>query len=185
MADDGLDPGRDAERMFQAIGGRFFGKYRGLVVSNTDPTSRGRLQVQAPAVMGEESVWAAPCVPYAGDSVGFFALPPVGAGVWVEFEAGDPSYPIWTGCYWTDGQIDAADALPTVKFFKTDAFTLRIDDAQGEMVIETATGSRITINATEIKLEALQVTQSAQGCKTALTPASFDVNDGTFTVLPG
>jgi hypothetical protein len=174
---------RDAERMFEAVGGRFFGKYRGLVVGNLDPTGRGRLQVRAPAVMGEEVVWAAPCVPYAGNGVGLFALPPVGAGVWIEFEAGETSYPIWSGCYWADGQIDAADAVPTVKFWKTEGFTLRMDEIAGELVIETATGSRITVGATEIKLEALQVTQAAQGSKTSLTPAAFDVNNGAWTVI--
>jgi len=181
--DSGRDSGAATERMFHAMDGRFFGKYRGLVVGNVDPTSRGRLQVQVPAVMGEESVWAAPCVPYAGDGVGFFALPPVNAGVWVEFEAGDPSYPIWSGCFWADGQIAAGDAVPTIKFFKTDSFTIRLDDAQGEMVIETKTGSRITLNATDLKLEALQVSQVAQSAKTTLTPASFDVNDGALAVL--
>jgi uncharacterized protein involved in type VI secretion and phage assembly len=180
--DSARDPGTETERMFHAIGGRFFGKYRGIVIGNVDPTSRGRLQVQVPAVMGEETVWAAPCVPYAGDGVGFFALPPVNAGVWVEFEAGDPSYPIWSGCFWADGQIAAADALPTIKFFKTDSFTIRIDDALGEMVIESKTGSRITLNATDLKLEALQVSQVAQTAKTTLTPASFDVNNGALAV---
>src|SRR6266851_5342963 len=120
--DSARDSGAETERMFDAIGGRFFGKYRGLVAGNVDPTSRGRLQVQVPAVMGEETVWAAPCVPYAGDGVGFFALPPV-------------------------------------KFFKTDSFTIRLDDILGEMVIETKTGTRITLNATDLKLEAIQVSQ--------------------------
>ena len=121
----------ETERMFHALDGQFFGKYRGLVVDNTDPTYRGRLQVKVPAVMGEETLWAEPCAPYAGDGVGFFALPPANAGVWVEFEAGDPRYPIWSGCFWACGQIDAADAAPSIKFFKTDSFTIRIDDEQG------------------------------------------------------
>src|SRR5437763_17049447 len=61
----------ETERMFHALDGQFFGKYRGLVVDNTDPTHRGRLQVKVPAVMGEETLWAEPCAPYAGDGVGF------------------------------------------------------------------------------------------------------------------
>ena len=27
-------------------------------------------------------------------------VPPIGAGVWIEFEQGDPDYPIWTGGFW-------------------------------------------------------------------------------------
>jgi len=172
----------ETERMFHALDGQFFGKYRGVVVDNTDATNRGRLQVKVPAVMGEETLWAEPCAPYAGDGVGFFALPPANAGVWVEFEAGDPRYPIWSGCFWACGQIDAADAAPSIKFFKTDSFTIRIDDEQGEMVIETKTGSRITVNGTEVKLEAAQVSQVTQGGKTELTSASFSVNDGALAV---
>jgi uncharacterized protein involved in type VI secretion and phage assembly len=172
----------EMERMFHALDGQFFGKYRGVVVDNTDTPNRGRLQVKVPAVMGEEKLWAEPCVPYAGNGVGFFALPPADTGVWVEFEAGDTRYPIWSGCFWAEGQIAAADAAPSIKFFKTDSFTIRIDDEQGEMVIETKTGSRITINGTDVKLEATQVSQVAQTAKTALTPASFSVNDGALAV---
>ena len=181
-----MDSARDAvtetERMFHALDGQFFGKYRGVVVDNTDSGYRGRLQVKVPAVMGDEKIWAEPCVPYAGNGVGFFALPPTETGVWVEFEAGDTRYPIWSGCFWADGQIAAADAVPSIKFVKTDSFTIRIEDAEGEMVIETKTGSRITVNGTEVKLEAMQVSQVAQAAKTELTPASFSVNDGALAV---
>ena len=48
-----------------------------------------------------------PCAPFAGSGVGFFALPPVGANVWVEFEGGDPDYPIWSGCFWGAGEVPA------------------------------------------------------------------------------
>ena len=180
--DSTRDSVTETERMFSALDGQFFGKYRGVVVDNADSTNRGRLQVKVPAVMGEEKLWAEPCVPYAGDGVGFFALPPTETGVCVEFEAGDPRYPIWSGCFWADGQIAAADAVPSIKFFKTDSFTIRIDDAEGEMVIETKNGSRITVNGTEVKLEAMQVSQVAQAAKTELTPASFSVNDGALAV---
>jgi uncharacterized protein involved in type VI secretion and phage assembly len=32
--------------------------------------------------------------------MGIYAIPPKNAGVWVEFEQGDPNYPIWSGCWW-------------------------------------------------------------------------------------
>ena len=44
-----------------------------------------------------------PCVPLAGPTgppMGVYMVPPIGAGVWVEFEQGDPNYPIWVGCRW-------------------------------------------------------------------------------------
>ena len=82
----------------------YFGKYRGMVVNNVDPEFRGRLLVQVPEVLGVvPSSWAEPCVPLAGPTgppMGIYLVPPIGAGVWVEFEQGDPEYPIWVGCRW-------------------------------------------------------------------------------------
>ncbi len=97
----------------------FFGKYRGVVKSNQDPLGRGRLQVIVPQVLENSPAWAMPCVPYAGKERGFFAMPDVGTGVWVEFEAGNPSFPIWTGCFWNKDDIPRADSVPEIKFFKT------------------------------------------------------------------
>lgn len=77
---------------------KFFGKYRGKVESNEDPLGLGRVQVSVPSVLGEGTrAWAMPCVPYAGAGVGVFLIPPAQANVWVEFEAGDPAFPIWAG----------------------------------------------------------------------------------------
>ncbi len=77
---------------------------------------QGRIQVSAPAVLGgTHARWAMPCVPYAGPGVGLFAIPPVGANVWVEFEGGDLDYPIWTGCFWGIGEVPAVPAVPQVE----------------------------------------------------------------------
>ena len=67
--------------------GPYLGKWRGTVVDNTDPESRGRLKVFVPGVANTTLVsWAMPCFPVAGLLSGFFAVPPPQAGVWVEFE---------------------------------------------------------------------------------------------------
>ena len=80
---------------------RFFGKYRGIVVNTLDPERLARLQATVPDVVGaESSTWAMPSLPFASPGAGFVAIPPVGAGVWIEFEQGDPDYPIWSGCWW-------------------------------------------------------------------------------------
>lgn len=170
--------------MLELLRSRYYGKYRGLVVSNDlDPTRRGRIEVTVPAVLGDQKVWAMPCVPYAGKDVGFHMLPPVGGGVWVEFEAGDPSYPIWSGCYWAADDIAADDARAAVKFIRTDKLTLRIDDAKGEMVIETATGARITVSPLAIKLEAIEVESIAKTRSVKVTPARVSINDGVQEVV--
>ncbi|WP_118136106.1 phage baseplate assembly protein V [Oceanicella sp. SM1341] len=170
------------EDLYAALQDRFFGKYRGEVVNNTDPEKRGRLEVLVPNVMGPQAVWALPCVPYAGPGEGFFALPPAGAKLWVEFEGGDTNFPVWTGCFWGSGEIDAPDAGPAVKFLRTPAATVRIDDAAGTVTVETTDGARLTLGAGEIRLEAPQVTLEANGARLVLTPAGLDVMNGAFAV---
>ncbi|MET0357381.1 MAG: phage baseplate assembly protein V [Cellvibrio sp.] len=80
---------------------RYYGKYRGTVVFNVDPEQRGRIMAMVPDVLGIiPSSWAMPCFPVAGKQNGFYAIPKVGDGVWIEFEQGDPNYPIWVGSFW-------------------------------------------------------------------------------------
>jgi uncharacterized protein involved in type VI secretion and phage assembly len=177
MRDDTVDALLDAATR------RFYGKYRGVVADNNDPTHRGRVQVSVPAVMGTTAVWAMPCVAYAGAGVGLFLIPDVGSGVWVEFEAGNPSYPIWVGCFWGDGQIDTADAVPTIKFLKTTSLTIRIDDDSGELTIANSAGSSIKLSALEIEIKSKTVTQTTDATKTVLDSLQFDVNSGAFTVV--
>ena len=72
----------------------------------------GRIKARVPDVLGDrESGWAMPCAPFGGSGMGFIALPSVDAGVSIEFEYGDPDYPIWSGCWGRGlGRRDAAGA---------------------------------------------------------------------------
>ena len=84
----------------------FFGKYRGKVTGNKDPLHLARLLVEVPAILGDrQDSWAMPATPYAGKDIGFFTIPPVGTNIWVEFEGGDPDYPIWAGCFWGEDEL--------------------------------------------------------------------------------
>lgn len=108
---------------------RFYGKYRGTVQNNVDPMLMGRLLVSVPSVLGSAGTgWAMPCVPFAGPGVGLWFLPPNGADVWVEFEGGDPDYPIWCGGFWRLGQTPAVPAIPQMKVLATDTFKLTINE---------------------------------------------------------
>ena len=79
----------------------YYGKYRGIVINNIDPEQRGRIVVLVPDVYGMvPGMWAMPCLPIAGMQQGTYMVPQVGASVWIEFEKGDPEYPIWVGGFW-------------------------------------------------------------------------------------
>jgi hypothetical protein len=129
----------------------FFGKYRGQVAANKDPLHLGRIQVKVPAVFGTgQSSWAMPCTPYAGKDLGWFAIPPVNSNVWVEFEGGDPDYPIWTGCFWGEDQLPQlarVEEPDKVQVFRTPygiTFTLsNLGENKGlTIVVETPTVER-------------------------------------------
>jgi uncharacterized protein involved in type VI secretion and phage assembly len=159
---------------------KFFGKYRGKVENNIDPMQLGRVQVSVPAVLGEGSMsWAMPCVPYAGSGVGFFAIPPVGANVWVEFEGGDPDYPIWSGCFWGVGEVPALPAIAEMKVLKTDMGTITLNDLPGAggITIETTTGMKIVISALGIEIN------NGQGGSIKLTGPQVSVNEGALEVI--
>ena len=88
----------------------YLGKYRGIVSDNKDPFFIGRVRAKVKDLGDEEFGWAMACTPFAGKGAGFFAIPDVGVGVWIEFEHGDPEYPIWSGCWWgvaTDTPVPA------------------------------------------------------------------------------
>jgi hypothetical protein len=159
---------------------QFFGKYRGTVANNMDPLQQGRVQVSVPAVLGDGSLsWAMPCVPYAGNGVGFFAIPPTGANIWVEFEGGDPDYPIWSGCFWGTGEAPAVPALPLQKVFKTDTATITLDDTPGAggITIETISGMKIAFTIAGIEIS------NAQGGAIKFTGPQVSVNNGALEVV--
>lgn len=159
-----------------------FGKHRARVVGNRDPDKLGRIEVLVEEVRGQNvTEWALPASPYAGSGVGFFAIPPVGANVWVEYEGGNLDVPIWSGCFWVKGEIASEDAVPEVLFIKTKQASIRIDASAGELTIELQ-GAKITLSASEAKVEAPQIGLSANGAKVELTASGLDALQGALTV---
>jgi len=142
--------------MSNTSGPPFYGKYRGIVTDNRDPWNQGRIKARVQDIFGEnDSGWALPSSPYAGDGVGLFLIPPVDAWVWIEFEHGDPEYPIWSGCFWAQGQTPVNPAMPEKKVLKTDLGTITLDDTRGSggITIETTAGMKIEINSQNILID--------------------------------
>jgi hypothetical protein len=171
----------DIERLFEEMESRFFGKYRGTVVDNRDPLGGNRLEVRVPGVSGRETKWALPCVPYAAADLGLHAIPPVGASVWIEFEAGELDHPIWVGCFWDEGEQVPGDS-PEIVVLKTPGATIKIED-RGTVEIETTGGTKLVMSGNEISLEAPSIRQNANGGTTEVSAAGFDAQNGAFTVI--
>ncbi|HUH98333.1 MAG TPA: phage baseplate assembly protein V [Anaerolineales bacterium] len=142
---------------------RFYGKYRAKVSDNSDPLNRGRLRVKVPEVLGDvESGWAVPCAPYAGADKGWFVIPETDDVVWVEFEAGDPSRPIWVGSWYGDGDLpndpSGSQATTQTKIFKSQSgLIIDLDDSATEIKISDSSGSNlldIQVNAGKIVVKA-------------------------------
>jgi len=114
--------------------GRFYGKYSGQVTDNEDPDKLGKVKVKVPSVLGTDlEVWARPCLPYA-----HFFIPAVQTRVWVEFEAGDPQFPLWVGVLYASGEVPpGADVSPPeVRVIKTAAgHRVELGDKDGEEYI--------------------------------------------------
>lgn len=165
---------------------RFYGKYRGTVINNIDPLKMGRLMAQVPDVLGSSpSTWAMPCLPIAGKQMGMFVLPQIGAGVWVEFEQGDPDYPIWVGCWWgsaAEVPALAQAAPPGVDNFvvqTTGQNTLMISDVPGPtggFLLKSTTGALIAINQTGITIS------NGQGATIMMTGPTVTINQGALVI---
>lgn len=162
----------------------YFGKYRGTVANNVDPMLMGRVQVSVPSVLGSGTLsWAMPCVPYAGPAVGWFAIPPVNANVWVEFEGGDPDFPIWAGCFWgLASDVPVSPAVAEQKMLKTDGIELSISDQPGaggvtlkidSPAVSTPISLVMDSNGVELKLDPSKVTVTVNGIEISNSPSTL------------
>jgi uncharacterized protein involved in type VI secretion and phage assembly len=165
---------------------QFFGKYRGVVTNIKDPAFLGRVKAKVPDVLKDrESGWATACVPFTGQGTGFWALPSVGAGVWIEFEHGDPDHPIWTGGWWGGPLDPPPDAKVPVPFqqkiiLKTaGGSSLILDDTPGTggIFIKTSTGQKISLTKLGIEID------NGAGGKISMKANLVSVNNGGLDVI--
>lgn len=167
---------------------RYYGKYRGIVVGNQDPQQIGRVQVQVADVLGATSSgWAMPSLASAGAQAGIFAVPPTGSQVWVEFEQGDPDYPILAGSFHgsqADVPPGANSPAPTpggqnIVIQTTGQSSLVISDSpptatSGGIVLQSGSSS-IVINDTGIYISNGQATISLIGSTVAINDTALTI----------
>jgi uncharacterized protein involved in type VI secretion and phage assembly len=167
--------------------GKFYGKFRGIVLNNVDPEQLGRIQVIVPDVSNIiPTTWALPCVPIAGKQMGTYVVPQVGAGVWVEFEQGDPNYPIWVGGYWGVAAEVPSLALagvpgnPNIVLQSMLQNVIVVSDLPGPtggIMLKSTTGASIIVNDTGIYI------QNGKGASIVMTGPTVTINDGALVVV--
>jgi len=165
----------------------FYGKYRGTVINNIDPEQRGRIQAMVPDVSSLlPTSWALPCAPVGGLQLGIFAVPTIGAGVWIEFEHGDPDLPIWSGCFWgTAAEVPllshlAPPAVPAITMQTTLQNGILISDVPGPtggIMLKSTTGATLIVNDTGIYI------QNGKGASIVMVGPSVTVNAGALVVI--
>jgi len=165
---------------------KYYGKYRGTVLQNVDPEQLGRIQATVPDVSGLlPTSWAMPCVPVAGKQSGVYLVPQIGAGVWIEFEQGDPDYPIWTGGFWGIAAEVPALALagnpasPSLVLQSGLQNTLSISDLPGPtggILLKATTGAMIMVNEIGITIS------NGQGATIVLAGPTVTINNGALVV---
>jgi hypothetical protein len=172
-------------------GQKFYGKYRGTVVNNVDPEQRGRIQAIVPAVSNVvPTSWAMPCVPMAGKQQGAFMVPQMGAGVWIEFEGGDPDKPIWVGGFWgIAAEVPPLALLPppippgqNIVLQTTLQNTLLLSDSTpspltGGIILKSPTGAMIVVNDTGIYI------QNGKGASIVMAGPTVTINNGALVVI--
>lgn len=175
----------DADMKLPGKRKQYFGKYRGTVINNVDPELRGRIQALVPDVAGVfPTGWALPCLPGAGANNGVYAVPPIGAGVWMEFEGGDPDYPIWVGGFWgsTAERPVLSQLVPpgvpgiTLQTLSGNGIVISDVPGTGGILIQCRTGASILVNDVGI------VIQNGKGASIALTGPTVALNAGALAV---
>lgn len=166
---------------------KYYGKYRGTVLQNVDPMQMGRIQVIVPDVSAIlPSSWAMPCVPIAGKQMGSYFVPQIGSGVWVEFEQGDPDYPIWTGCFWGSAAevpvlaLAGNPASPSIVLGTGLMNTVAVSDLPGPtggIMLKSTTGAFILVNDTGIYI------QNGKGASVTMVGPTVTINEGALVIV--
>ena len=166
---------------------KFYGKYRGMVLNNIDPMQMGRIQVQVPDVASLiPTSWAMPCFPLSGKQMGMWAIPQIGTGVWVEFEQGNPDYPIWSGCWFGSAAevpalaLTAPPPLSDIVLQTATQNTLLLSDLPGPaggILLKTTTGALISINDVGITIS------NGKGATIVMTGPTVTINAGALVVV--
>jgi uncharacterized protein involved in type VI secretion and phage assembly len=142
--------------------------------------------VQAPDVGGLfPATWAMPCFPITGKQMGIYAVPQIGAGVWLEFEQGDRDYPIWCGSWYGSAAevpplaLAGVPASPNILLQTALQNAIVISDLPGPtggILLKSATGATITVNDQGI------IIQNGKGASIVMAGPTVTINNGAIAI---
>lgn len=170
---------------------KYYGLYQGTVTFNADPMFAGRLMLNVPDVLSySPTTWAEPCTPLAGPTgppMGVYMVPPIGTGVWVQFEHGDPDKPVWMGCRWgLPSDIPPMARMgnpadPNIVIQSLLQHSLTISDMPpspltGGIILRSTTGAMIVVNDSGIYIS------NGKGAMITMIGKMIDFNMGALTV---
>lgn len=113
----------------------FPGVYVGQVVDRRDPLGIGRLKVYIETIhvnIGEDMVpWARPVCPFGtGYDEGSYVIPQTGSYVWVIFEGGDSTKPVYLGSLYSADSRNVRYFQLTGKYFGEEDPTIKIPEGE-------------------------------------------------------
>jgi uncharacterized protein involved in type VI secretion and phage assembly len=162
--------------LYELIKSRFYGKYRGIVTSIDDSENLGRIMANVPEIYGEEeSPWAFPSSLFAGMNYGFVMLPKVGDGVWIEFEAGDISRPIWSSFWWASDEFPEQAGENVRLLITPNNHKIVLDDQNNEIHLLHSSGS-------ELKLKENEIVLKAGSSEIVISSNGVDINNGALVI---
>lgn len=188
--------------------GRFPGTYLAQVVSVSDPTNQGRVQVKLlsfdAAPNQDAAVWARVAVPFAGNNRGAFLIPDVDDEVLVSFVNGDPRFPIVVGGLWNGRDtppeqlpgssvdrwtlvgkagtriaiVEESAATATISFTTPGGVSGTLTDEAGGKIELQAAGTTITVDSSGVTVDTPTQVKVNAGAKVDVTAGMVNVSAG-------
>ena len=166
------------ERLNQRVATSYFGKYRGIVTDVDDPNNQCRIKARVDGLLnGQETGWALPVAPFAGNGHGMVMLPAIGSGVWIEFEAGRLDNPLWSGAWWASGERPEPQGAQVRVIVSEHGHKVILDDENDEMkLVHGSPGGP------EIKLTGSEILLTCGACEIKISTDNISLNNGQIKI---
>jgi hypothetical protein len=147
----------------------------------------GIISVKIPDVFGPGHTVSRvrPCSPFAGDKHGFVAIPEPGDGVWIQFEAGKTSLPVWIGFWWASGEIPEPKGKLVRSFITTKGHKFVLDDDQDEVTLLHSGGAEMKMTGSDVTITIgnASIEMSSSEIKLAVGPtASLKITSSEIAI---